>query len=205
MQIHDNPASFAAPSTTNGTAAAASAEIAEAKKAEELKLKQAVVTVDKGKKCNLHFYPSLLMSVDSLYPTGSSAARKAEKEEEEEVVAPVVDLDPVGELLLQTKEPLVQALKFLRPLEKAAPEQVQTWVLSYEVAIRRGLSFHPVLLLEIIASLTISLSRKIPASSESLTTSFRHLSFLPSSPSPPHKILNTHSHTHFIYRSEIRH
>lgn len=81
-----------------------------------------------------------------------SAARKAEKEEEEEVVAPVVDKDPVGELLLQTKEPLVQALKFLRPLEKAAPDQVQTWVLSYEVAIRRGLFFYVSSLFEVSAS-----------------------------------------------------
>lgn len=43
----------------------------------------------------------------------------------------------MGKLLLETKEPLAQALKILRPLEKSAAGRVSTWLLSYEVAIRR--------------------------------------------------------------------
>lgn len=69
-------------------------------------------------------------------PLRHLAANK--KVEEEEIPAPIVDQDPVGEVLLQTKEPLVQALKFLKPLEKAAPGMIDTWLLSFEVAIRRG-------------------------------------------------------------------
>lgn len=57
---------------------------------------------------------------------------------EEEEVAPIVDADPFGQNLLETKDPLVEALKYLRPLEKAAPGQVSTWLLSFEIAVRRS-------------------------------------------------------------------
>lgn len=52
----------------------------------------------------------------------------------------VVDSDPLGEKLFQTKTPLEEALKALKPLEKAAPNDINTWLLSYQVAIRRGKS-----------------------------------------------------------------
>ncbi|CEQ41002.1 SPOSA6832_02667, partial [Sporobolomyces salmonicolor] len=49
-----------------------------------------------------------------------------------------VDADPQGLKLLATETPLDDALKFLKPLERARPREVQTWVLSFEVALRRG-------------------------------------------------------------------
>lgn len=65
-----------------------------------------------------------------------SVVKKAD--EDEHVPAVVVDLDPLGELLLATKEPLVEAIKWLRPLEQSAQSSPVTWQLSYEVNIRRG-------------------------------------------------------------------
>lgn len=121
LKIHDNP-SVVPPPLTNGAAEAVEAEaekkrkeaLAKAKEVEEEKKKKAA-TKDKGKK----------------------AANKKVVVEEEEVVPPVVDLDPRGDELLQTKTPLEEALKFLKPLEKAASANIGTWVLSFEVAIRR--------------------------------------------------------------------
>ncbi|GAA5916478.1 hypothetical protein JCM5296_005897 [Sporobolomyces johnsonii] len=74
---------------------------------------------------------------------GKDKDNKADKkdEPEEEPPAPLnvyVDTDPQGLKLLATETPLDDALKFLKPLERARPREVQTWVLSFEVALRRG-------------------------------------------------------------------
>lgn len=118
---------------TNGEAELA-AEAAEEKKKADSKAKKAEAK-DKGKKCaafrsssqaRLHTHWFLLQIVAAL-----------KKAEDEVIPTVVVDQDPVGELLLSTKEPLIEALKWLRPLEKSASGVITTWFLSYEVAIRR--------------------------------------------------------------------
>ncbi|KAI5478629.1 hypothetical protein MNV49_004771 [Pseudohyphozyma bogoriensis] len=118
LALHDDPSTVVPAPLTNGAAEAAAAEKKkeeEAKaKAEEEKEKSKKKVVDEGKK-----------------PANKKAA------EEDEVPPPAVDQDPSGDKLLATKEPLDEALKFLKPLEKVAAGNVGTWLISFEVAIRR--------------------------------------------------------------------
>jgi len=49
----------------------------------------------------------------------------------------IVDEDPNGDLLLK-KDPLEEAKKYTAILTKNAPRRFSTWILSYDVAMRRG-------------------------------------------------------------------
>lgn len=46
------------------------------------------------------------------------------------------DPDPNGDQLLATEKPLEEAAKFVRDLEAMASDRLQTWLLSFDVAIR---------------------------------------------------------------------
>jgi tetratricopeptide (TPR) repeat protein len=49
------------------------------------------------------------------------------------------DTDPAGEKLLQTKEPLEVALRFLRPMLELSPLNVEAQNVGFEVYLRRGM------------------------------------------------------------------
>lgn len=114
LKIHDDPTSVATlPLTPEETEA-----LKETKKAENKakKAKEAERALEKAKK------PS----------------KKGDDEDNTPTV--VVDADPLGEILLATKDPLGEAIKWLKPLEKCAPKNEGVWELSYEVNLRRGQS-----------------------------------------------------------------
>ncbi|KAK4702781.1 N-alpha-acetyltransferase 15/16, NatA auxiliary subunit, partial [Phenoliferia sp. Uapishka_3] len=113
LRLHDDPSSVAPPPLTNGAL-----EEAEQKK------KQEKIEAAKAKK-----------AADATKDKGKKPANK--KAEEDETPAPIIDADPNGDKLLATTKPLDAALTFLRPLEKAAGGFLETWLLSFEVAIRR--------------------------------------------------------------------
>jgi tetratricopeptide (TPR) repeat protein len=48
------------------------------------------------------------------------------------------DTDPTGEKLLQTKEPLEVALRFLRPMLELSPQNVEAQNVGFEVYLRKG-------------------------------------------------------------------
>ena len=48
------------------------------------------------------------------------------------------DKDPKGEKLLQTSEPLVEAMKFITPLLEFSPKNIQAQQMAFEVFIRRS-------------------------------------------------------------------
>jgi hypothetical protein len=50
------------------------------------------------------------------------------------------DTDPTGTKLLQTKEPLEAALRFLRPMLELSPKNVEAQNVGFEVYIRRSTS-----------------------------------------------------------------
>lgn len=122
LRLHDDPNSVAEPTFASGAALLAKEE----KKAENKAKK-----LDKGKKGESRVLDSL-DTADS-YMT---VAKKAD--DDEHAPAPVVDLDPLGEALLETKTPLDAATKWLKPLETCAKGSEGTWELSFEVNIRRG-------------------------------------------------------------------
>ncbi|KAL3631842.1 N-alpha-acetyltransferase 16, NatA auxiliary subunit [Castilleja foliolosa] len=51
--------------------------------------------------------------------------------------AKLVDLDPNGEKLLQVEDPLVEATKYLKLLQKHSSDSLETHLLSFEVHMRR--------------------------------------------------------------------
>ncbi|KAM0786902.1 hypothetical protein ACM66B_002326 [Microbotryomycetes sp. NB124-2] len=64
------------------------------------------------------------------------AETKPELEEPYEEI--VVDEDPWGTKLLKTSKPLEDALKIVKPLQREAPQEAITWVLTYKIAARQG-------------------------------------------------------------------
>lgn len=48
------------------------------------------------------------------------------------------DLDPSGEKLLQTSEPLVEAMKFISPLLEYSPKNVEAQQTAFEVFLHRS-------------------------------------------------------------------
>ncbi|KDE04801.1 hypothetical protein MVLG_04765 [Microbotryum lychnidis-dioicae p1A1 Lamole] len=153
LHLHDDPSAFQRPALTNGAAEAAAAaaeaekqrqkaaiaeaEAAKAKAEKEAKekeeqekvVKAAAVTASKSKK-------GKGKKDDSSSTTTKKDDDKDDKEDSTNKADE--DEDPLGEKLLENKEPLQAALKFLKPLEKEAAGLVETWVLSYQVSIRRG-------------------------------------------------------------------
>lgn len=53
------------------------------------------------------------------------------------------DDDPDGKKLLQAKDTLERAAKFLAPLSTLAGDNIDTWIAIYDVAVRRSKPFHP--------------------------------------------------------------
>ncbi|GAA5837203.1 hypothetical protein JCM5353_001596 [Sporobolomyces roseus] len=49
-----------------------------------------------------------------------------------------VDKDPYGRELLQTSDPLAEALRFVKPLERTRPRDMEVWKMSFEVHLRQG-------------------------------------------------------------------
>jgi len=66
-----------------------------------------------------------------------AAAVEAQKAAQKKgIKAPVMDEDPNGETLLK-KDPLEEAKKFSAILSRSAPRRISTWLLQYDVAMRR--------------------------------------------------------------------
>ncbi|KAM0752180.1 N-terminal acetyltransferase A, auxiliary subunit [Meredithblackwellia eburnea MCA 4105] len=126
LRMHDNPSSISPAPLTNGALeAVAQAEREKAaKKEDERRAKEEAEKEEAAKAA-------------SKKEKGKKVANKKPAEEEEPAPAPAVDIDPNGERLLATATPLEDALKFLRPLEKVAGAYVETWALSFEIAVRR--------------------------------------------------------------------
>ncbi|GAA5843366.1 hypothetical protein JCM3766R1_002931 [Sporobolomyces carnicolor] len=71
--------------------------------------------------------------------TAAVNAKPAEKtEDDSENLNVYVDKDPSGSELLSTKEPLVEALRFVKPLERCRPKQSDVWIMSSEIYLRQG-------------------------------------------------------------------
>ena len=67
------------------------------------------------------------------------------------------DKDPKGEKLLQTSEPLAEAMKFITPLLEFSPKDIQAQQIGFEVFLRRsGSTPRPVLQMKIEVELTCS-------------------------------------------------
>lgn len=56
------------------------------------------------------------------------------------------DEDPKGEKLLQTSDPLAEAMKFVTPLLEFSPKNIEAQQISFEVFIRRSKLYHPSLI-----------------------------------------------------------
>jgi len=120
--LNDNPEAYLPPALTNGAAETEAKRVAEAKAKQAADEKAAKETADKAK-------------ADKAKKAGKKGAAA---EEEEDAPAPAaVDEDPVGAKLLREKKPLAEAARWLAPLEKLARDDVQTWVLSFEVHLRK--------------------------------------------------------------------
>ncbi|SCV69473.1 BQ2448_2493 [Microbotryum intermedium] len=151
LRIYDDPSAFQRPALTNGAAAAAEKEVEEQKrkaaaKAEAAKAKaekEAKEKEEQEKAANAAAAAAASKSKKGKGKkddTTSSTTKKEEVKEDKDDSTNKADEDedPMGEKLLADKEPLQAALKFLKPLEKEAASLVETWVLSYQVSIRRG-------------------------------------------------------------------
>jgi len=49
-----------------------------------------------------------------------------------------VDKDPNGRELLQASDPLSEALRFVKSLERTRPKDIEVWKMSFEVRLRQG-------------------------------------------------------------------
>ncbi|WFD33500.1 hypothetical protein MCUN1_000313 [Malassezia cuniculi] len=67
--------------------------------------------------------------------TSASASASAAAANSDEPPAPQ-DPDPKGETLVATETPLEDAHRYVRLLQEEAPEQIETWLAVYEVAVR---------------------------------------------------------------------
>ncbi|BGO94951.1 hypothetical protein NBRC10512_000630 [Rhodotorula toruloides] len=158
-RMHDSPSSFSVPQLPNGSAAnGVSADEEEQKKkqeeeaekarkekeeaeekakkeAEEKEIAAAAAGGKKDKKKGKGKKPAEK-------PATEEPAKKEPAKEEESAVALNVyhDKDPLGveHMTLASKDPLEQALRFLRPLERVKAKDVETWRLKAEVEVRRG-------------------------------------------------------------------
>ncbi|WFD31251.1 hypothetical protein MSPP1_002285 [Malassezia sp. CBS 17886] len=94
---------------------------------------------------DLHDHPEAESGADR---DDESTQRDAQARAAEEAVAkisdassdepqPPKDPDPRGERLVSTKTPLDDAHKFIRRLQETSPEQIDTWVTTFDVAIRQ--------------------------------------------------------------------
>jgi hypothetical protein len=56
-------------------------------------------------------------------------------------LAPVKDDDPDGLKLISVPDPLERAAKFLSPLATLASNNIEVWIMIYDVAVRRSESY----------------------------------------------------------------
>ncbi|SPO39969.1 related to n-terminal acetyltransferase 1 [Pseudozyma flocculosa] len=68
--------------------------------------------------------------------SGASSDKDAKRDDDELPAVPE-DKDPRGEQLLRTATPLVEAARFVQTLQERAPRRVETWLATFEVAIRQ--------------------------------------------------------------------
>lgn len=67
------------------------------------------------------------------------AKAKASKNEDDEAPPPPKDEDPEGTKVMENlKEPLVAAERFLLVLGQRADKRIETWLATFEVAIRQS-------------------------------------------------------------------
>jgi peptide alpha-N-acetyltransferase len=107
------------------------------------------------------------------------------------------DPDPLGNKLVQTKEPLQDAMKFLTPLLEFSPKNIEAQFLGFEVYIRRGtflfllLNIHRLIIhlgKYALALKCLSVAHSIDASHPTLHVQllrFRQALNKPSEPLPP--------------------
>ncbi|GAA5981699.1 hypothetical protein JCM5350_000459 [Sporobolomyces pararoseus] len=69
---------------------------------------------------------------------GSANGKPVEEKSDDADLNVYVDKDPMGLELLATKEPLVEALRFVNPLERCRPKQSEVWIMSSEIYLRQG-------------------------------------------------------------------
>lgn len=119
--LYDNPdlAHGPLPDGINGTGQNVLANAAERKKA-----------VKKAKKEQQRLEKAEADKREAL-KTGKGAAKSADGEAKKD------DPDPLGKALVETKEPLQDAMKFLTPLLDLSPQNVEAQSMGFEVYIRR--------------------------------------------------------------------
>ncbi|KAK0523394.1 hypothetical protein OC842_006160 [Tilletia horrida] len=138
VRLHDDPSlRVPKPSASSGSAgsaegqtdeerkAAKKAKKAEAKAAEEAAAAAAAATAS-GKKGD---------KKDKKGAANGNAAAAAAAEEDEPVV--LKDEDPEGLKLLKNEKPLDEAERYVKVLQVRADQRIETWLATFEVAIRR--------------------------------------------------------------------
>ena len=65
-------------------------------------------------------------------------AANAANEDKGLEVSPPKDDDPDGTKLVQSPEPLERAAKALKPLVTLVKDNIEVWLVIYDVAVRRG-------------------------------------------------------------------
>ncbi|ETN36633.1 uncharacterized protein HMPREF1541_08911 [Cyphellophora europaea CBS 101466] len=118
LLLHDNPDLVHGPmmASENGTELSAADRKKALKKAKREQEKFEKAEADKR------------AAVKAAKPTPKSELEDGKKE----------DTDPLGKTLVETKEPLTQAMKFLGPLLEYCPDVVEGQVVGFEIYTRRG-------------------------------------------------------------------
>ena len=121
--LYDNPdlVHGPLPNGINGTSNDSSAHAAERKKA-----------VKKAKKEQQRLEKAEVDKKEAL-KTSKGNAKSADGESKKD------DPDPLGRVLVETKEPLQDAMKFLNPLLELNPDNVEAQCMGFEVYLRRSM------------------------------------------------------------------
>lgn len=119
LKLHDDPSLYqkSAEPVTNGLSKEAR------KKAAQKARKQEAKAAEEAKKAEI----------------AAAAAKQGDKKvaaEDEDTPLPAKDEDPDGEKALAEVNPLLDAQKYLSTLQRMASRQIETWLLTFEVAIR---------------------------------------------------------------------
>ncbi|ORY88359.1 NMDA receptor-regulated protein 1-domain-containing protein [Leucosporidium creatinivorum] len=133
LRLHDDPSSIQPPALTNGEAEEERKRLEE----EEKRVREKKEREEKDRLEAERIEREKKLSKQVAKDKGKKVADKKPEPEKEVDDEPAFDLDPRGLQLLKAEEPLVEALKFLRPLQKEAPKEVETWFLTFEIAMRR--------------------------------------------------------------------
>ncbi|KAK4052800.1 hypothetical protein OIV83_002087 [Microbotryomycetes sp. JL201] len=136
LTLHDNPEQIR-PTLTNGDADAeddkVEKEVARRRTEEEKRIaEQKSKEKEEREKAEKEKKKLAIKDKSNKKP----AEKKPELEEPFEEI--VVDEDPWGTKLLKTTEPLEEALKIVKPLQKEAPQEIITWILTFRIAARQS-------------------------------------------------------------------